>query len=100
MMTYEQYLSLYEALGGRTTHFVPGIGTKAWHKDKLSREEFERLSTRLAEIESHDEEWLFREHPNNYIDVFEEECWESLDLRSDLFVIEWEKAQKVMEAMR
>ena len=96
-MTYEQYISLYEALGGRTTHFMPAVGTKAWHKKKLSREDWERDTARLEEIESHDDDWLMQQH--DYMDVFESECWESFDLRSSLFVIEWEKHQKVKEAL-
>lgn len=92
---YEQYCAIYEALGGVTTHFVPVVGTRGWRKSKLSREDFESKLALLHEIESHDEEWLFANHSGNYIDVFEVEAWQSLDLRSDLFVIEMEKYEKM-----
>lgn len=98
-LTYEQYLALYKACNGRTTHFVPVVGTKEWYKTKLSHQEFEQKLARLHEIESHDDEWLFATHPTSYIDVAESEAWESLDLRSDLFVIELEKQQKLTDAL-
>ncbi len=96
--TYEQYAALYEALGGVTTHFMLPLRPK--QKNPLSRQEFEERQARLEEIESHDEDWLFKNHPNNYIDVREGEMWERRGLRSDLFVIELEEYEKIQEAMK
>lgn len=95
--TYEQYCAIYESLSGVTTHFYPVLGTRGWHKKKLSREDFECGLARLREMESHDDDWLFANHPDNYIDVFEAERWESLNLRSKLFVIEYEKTRYILE---
>ena len=88
---YGEYLALYLACGGVTTHFVPHLGTRSWHKAKLSQRIFKRKLARLREIESHDTAWLLKNHPCYYIDVAEEEAWEAFGLRSDLFIIEREK---------
>lgn len=98
--TYEQYTALYESLGGVTTHFSPIVGMKLWHKTLLSHQEFETKLARLNEINSHDEKWLLENHPTDYIDVFERELWEGHGLRSDLFIIELERYEKIQEAMK
>ncbi len=94
--TYEQYLALYEACSGTTTHFYPGIGVTNFPKNKLSREDFERRLGRQREIETHDDAyWMMR----NNIDEMESEDWESLHIRSDLFIIELEKVTKYKDAL-
>ena len=98
--TYNQYVALHKALNGTTTHFMPVVGTKDWHHALLPRDEFERKLARVREIASHDDEWLFANHPRNYIDVAEGEAWESFDLRSELFLIELEKADMIHAAVR
>ncbi len=98
--TFEQYVALYEALDGKTTHFYPGSGVEEWSKELFSRQEFEEQLARLEEIQGHDTEWLFANHPKDYIDVWENELWERFDLESDLFVIELEKYEKIQKAMK
>jgi len=98
--TYEQYRALYKALGGVTIHFCPTIGTNEWAKQLLSHQEFEKRLARLEELNSHDDEWLFENHPHDYMVVRWEEGGERFELRSDLFVIELERYEKIQVAMK
>lgn len=97
--TYEKYTALYEALDGKTTHFMPVVGTQAWSKPHWSRADFEAKLARLIEIESHDDDWLFENHPTDYQNVSESEMWEQFELRSTLFVIELENYEKLHSAL-
>jgi len=95
--TYEQYLAIYEACNGVTTHFIPVVGTKEWPKDKLSRPEFDKKLADLLEIESHDDDWYLQF--SDYIDRAESDMWTDMELRSELFLIEWDKVKKLYEAV-
>ena len=58
---YEKYLALYEIREGETIHNLSMVGFGSWHKDKLTKNAFERLNRRFQELENQDEEeWIAR----------------------------------------
>ena len=95
--TYGQYLAIYEACNGETMHYVPTQGVRAWSHKKLSQKEFGERLAELLEIESHDDDW-YLQFPD-YIDRSESDMWTDMELRSELFLIEWDKAKKMYEAV-
>ena len=97
--TYEQYGAVYDACNGITTHSIPAVGIKDWYKNKLSRQEFDGKLAMLLEIESHDDSYL-DDHPEYGPDESYDDAWMSMELRSDLFLIEYKKASKIVEAAK
>lgn len=97
--TYQHYLALYDASDGQTHHFLSTAGYHTYILEKLSKKEFSKDKANLMKILSHDDDWLIKNHPDDYIDYAEKEMWEQVMLKQKLFVIELERFNKIKEAM-
>lgn len=76
---YQEYIDIYNKLGGVTTHFMPVIGVRDWTKYLLSQEQFADKLNRLLELD--------KTEPAG-ADEAESQAWEGFDIRSDLFLCE------------